>query len=109
MKSVKRSLEIFQSIIQNIENNFNELCGYWNIYEKQRFFVSAISIYDDYFLKTLESQSSKDDKSYYYQIIKYGYPIFITRFYDKSFSSLPGVVLKPMDDELLELYSKLDG
>lgn len=107
MKSVKRSLEIFQSIIQNIENNFNELCGYWNIYEKQRFFVSAISIYDDYFLKTLESQLSKDDKSYYYQIIKYGYPIFITRFYDKSFSSLPGVVLKPMDDELLELYSKL--
>ena len=74
MKSVKRSLEIFQSIIQNIENNFNELCGYWNIYEKQRFFVSAISIYDDCFLKTLESQSSKDDKSYYHQIIKYGYP-----------------------------------
>ena len=44
---------MFQTIISNAEKNLNELCEFWNINEKQRFFVSAIGIYDKLFVESI--------------------------------------------------------
>ena len=66
-----------QNIINQAKTNLNELCDFWNIYEKQLFFVSAIAIYDRYFIEQL-SQNSK--KSFNDRIIEYSYPVFIRQF-----------------------------
>ena len=45
--------KIFQSIIDSAQANLDDLCANWDIYEKQRFFVNAIAIYDHYFVDSL--------------------------------------------------------
>lgn len=41
MKKDTTALKVFQSIINQAKANLEELCNFWNIYEKQLFFVSA--------------------------------------------------------------------
>ena len=104
MRNDAPALKVFQRIINQAKTNLNELCDFWNIYEKQLFFVSAIAIYDRYFIEQL-SQNSK--KSFNDRIIEYSYPVFIRQFYDTDFCKLPGIVHKPLKHEQIELYAKL--
>ena len=66
MRKDAPALKVFQRIKNQAKTNLNELCDFWNIYEKQLFFVSAIAIYDRYFIEQL-SQNSK--KSFYDRIV----------------------------------------
>ena len=66
MRKDAPALKVFQRIKNQAKTNLNELCDFWNIYEKQLFFVSAIAIYDRYFIEQL-SQNSK--KSFYDRIL----------------------------------------
>lgn len=102
---MKNNYYKLKKIKKEIEKNLQELCQYWNIYEKQRFFISAISIYDKYFLNSIQKEKSKVD--FRNQIIGYGYSVFVDLFYEKEFEDLPGIVLKPIDDELLNAYDQL--
>ena len=38
MKKDTTALKVFQSIINQAKANLEELCNFWNIYEKQLFF-----------------------------------------------------------------------
>ena len=102
MRKDAPALKVFQK--NQAKTNLNELCDFWNIYEKQLFFVSAIAIYDRYFIEQL-SQNSK--KSFYDRIVEYSYPVFIRQFYDTDFCKLPGIVHKPLKREQIERYAKL--
>lgn len=79
MKKDTTALKVFQSIINQAKANLEELCNFWNIYEKQLFFVSAIAIYDRYFIEQLPQ---KDKRSFNDRITEYSYPVFIRQFYD---------------------------
>ena len=104
MKKDTTALKVFQSIINQAKANLEELCNFWNIYEKQLFFVSAIAIYDRYFIEQLPQ---KDKRSFNDRITEYSYPVFIRQFYDVDFCKLSGIVHKPLNREQLELYAKL--
>ena len=70
----KKHTGLFQRIILEIDHNLDEVNLHWSIYDKQLFFVTAISIYDKYFL---ESKSEEPHHSaFFYRIIEYGYPVF---------------------------------
>lgn len=98
---------IFHSIKHSAENTLKKLCNSWDIYEQQRFFVNAISIYDKLFIDQYTSSDKTTDQSFYYKLIDLSYPVFINNFYDCGFQNLPGVNLKPINEELLKLYSKI--
>ena len=66
-----------------------------------------IGIYDKMYYELMQLNNSDQDIPYKYRILDYGYPVFIRIFYDKDFASLPGVVLKPVDGELLLLLNKV--
>ena len=100
MKKDTTALKVFQSIINQVKANLEELCNFWNIYEKQLFFVSAIAIYDRYFIEQLPQ---KDKRSFNDRITEYSYPVFIRQFYDVDFCKLSGIVHKPLNREQLEL------
>lgn len=104
MKKDTTALKVFQSIINQAKANLEELCNFGNIYEKQLFFVSAIAIYDRYFIEQLPQ---KDKRSFNDRITEYSYPVFIRQFYDVDFCKLSGIVHKPLNREQLELYAKL--
>ena len=70
-------------------------------------FINAIGIYDKMYYELMQLNNSDQDIPYKYRILDYGYPVFIRIFYDKDFASLLGVVLKPVDGELLLLLNKL--
>lgn len=91
----------------NAEKNLNELCEFWNIYDKQRFLISAIGIYDKLFIDSIGPDAEELIKPYYDRIFRYSYPVFIQIFYDPEFENLPGVVLKPLDDQHKILYTEL--
>jgi hypothetical protein len=93
--------------MSSAEKNLKELCEFWNIYDKQRFFISAIGIYDKLFVDSIGPDAKKLIKPYYDRIIRYSYPVFIRTFYDQEFEKLPGVALKPIDGQLQILYTKL--
>lgn len=97
----------FKSIITRAQENLNDLCEYWNIYDKQRFFVSAIGIYDKLFVDSIGPDAENKIKPFYDRIIRYSYPVFIRTFFDQEFENLPGMVLKPLDEQTNVLYSKL--
>lgn len=41
-----KKLKVFYDIAHKAEENLRDLSGYWNILEKQRYFINAIGIYD---------------------------------------------------------------
>lgn len=101
----KKHTGLFQRMILEIDHNLDEVNLHWSIYDKQLFFVTAISIYDKYFL---ESKSEEPHHSaFFYRIIEYGYPVFIRKFYHLEFCQLPGVVHKAVESHMMELYDKL--
>lgn len=102
-----KKLKVFYDIAHRAEENLRDLSGYWNILEKQRYFINAIGIYDKMYYELMQLNNSDQDIPYKYRILDYGYPVFIRIFYDKDFASLPEVVLKPVDGELLLLLNKL--
>lgn len=104
---MKNEHVIFKTIISNAEKNLDELCEFWDIYDKQRFFISAIGIYDKLFIDSIAPDAKEPIKPYYDRIIRYSYPVFIRIFYDKEFENLQGIVLKPLDDQHKILYTKL--
>lgn len=104
---MKNECGLFKSIIDNAEKNLNDLCGFWNTYDKQRFFISAIGIYDKLFIDAIGPNAEELIKPYYDRIIRYSYPVFVRTFYDPEFENLPGAALKPLDDEHNNLYSKV--
>lgn len=97
--------KIFESIKSDAEKNLKNLSEWWNVCEKQRFFISAIGIYDKFFYD-LHSETTQI-KPFYDRIMFYSYPVFIRIFYDVKFGELPGTILQPLDEELLLLYSKI--
>lgn len=103
----KNNCRIFYSIKNTAENYLEKLCDAWDIYDKQRFFVNAVSIYDRLFLDLNIYRDNTTEQPFSYRIIDLSYPVFINNFYDCGFQNLPGIVLKPMDEELLKLYSKI--
>lgn len=104
---MKNENAIFKSIMTNAERNINELCEFWDIYDKQRFFISAIGIYDKLFIDSIGPDAEELIKPYYDRIIRYSYPAFIRIFYSQEFENLPGFVLIPLDDKQKILYSKI--
>lgn len=101
----KDDISFFEEIIAEIDQNIDELLQFWNVYDRQMFFVSAISIYDKLFLNRLSDENSRKD--FANRIMEFGYPVFIRRFYSDEFSQLPGISHKALDLEHLELYTRL--
>lgn len=102
----KNNCRIFYSIKNTAENYLEKLCDAWDIYDKQRFFVNAVSIYDRLFLDLNIYRDNTTEQPFSYRIIDLSYPVFINNFYDCGFQNLPGIVLKPMDEELLSYTQK---
>lgn len=102
-----KDFTILNSIKFGAEQNIKALCEYWDVYDKQRFFISAIGIYDRLFIDTLLQADKEAIKPFYDRIIQYSYPVFIRFFYSPEFETLPGAVIKPLDEEHRGLYSKL--
>lgn len=100
-------LEILYGISHKAEKQLNYSFGFQSIEEKQRYFIIAISLYDKLYLEFMQLTNSKQEIPYYYRIIDYGYPVFIRYFYDERFIAMPGVVLKPANDELVDSLNKL--
>lgn len=105
MKRAPKDIRIFQKIIERTQQQIFRICESWNIYEKQFFFVNAISIYDRFFINSISEE--KEEDPFIFRIIEYSYPVFIRQFYDAEFCSLPGIALKAMNRKQLEQYSKL--
>lgn len=105
MKRAPKDIRIFQKIIEETQRKIFSICKPWNIYDKQVFFVCAISIYDRFFVNSISED--KSEVPFIFRIIEYSYPVFIRQFYDVEFCSLPGIALKAMNEEQLEQYSKL--
>lgn len=100
MKRAPKDIRIFQKIIEETQQKIFCICKPWNIYDKQVFFVSAISIYDRFFINGISEDKSEDP--FVFRIIEYSYPVFIRQFYDVEFCSLPGIALKAVNEEQLE-------
>lgn len=105
MKKAPKDICIFQKIIEEAQQQIFQICKSWSIYDKQSFFVNAVSIYDRFFIDNISEENPKDP--FIFRIIEYSYPVFICQFYDLEFCSLPGITLKALDQKQLELYSKL--
>ena len=103
----KNTCNIFYKIKNSAEKNLKELCEWWDIYEKQHFFVNAIGVYDRLFWERQFAEDKSEEEPFYYKIMDRSYPVFINIFYDEGFQKLPGIVLKPLDAETLNLYSKI--
>lgn len=102
-----KDFTILNSIKFGAEQNIKALCEYWDVYDKQHFFISAIGIYDRLFINTLLQADKEAIKPFYDRIIQYSYPVFIRFFYSPEFETLPGAVIIPLDEEHRCLYSKL--
>jgi len=104
---MKEEFAVLNSIKSSAEQNLRALCEFWDVYDKQRFFISAIGIYDRLFVDSIQQKNKEAIKPFYDRIIQYSYPVFIRLFYSPEFETLPGVALKPLDEERRTLYSKL--
>lgn len=105
MKRTPKDIRIFQKIIEEAQQQIFRICKPWNIYDKQLFFVNAISIYDRFFINSISEEKVEDP--FVFRLIEYSYPVFVRQFYDAEFCSLPGIALRAMNKKQLEQCSKL--
>lgn len=53
-----KKLKVFYDIAHRAEENLRDLSGYWNILEKQRYFINAIGIYDKMYYELMQLNNS---------------------------------------------------
>ena len=99
--------KVFSKIIGSARNNLMELFRSWNINERQRYFINAISVYDSEFLQTLNQEDITPEERLRQHIIYRGYPVFIEMFYDPDFVQLPTVHLYAIDRDMRQSLYKL--
>lgn len=56
MKKAPEDICIFQKIIEEAQQQIFQICKSWSIYDKQSFFVNAVSIYDRFFIDNISEE-----------------------------------------------------
>lgn len=100
MKSILEHLR--QEALEYIDHSI----GNMDIRSKQILFVNCSMLYDKTYLDYMLAKET-DSKMFYHDIIRFGYPIFVSKLYDAEFENLIGIALPKMDGERIRYCRSL--
>lgn len=83
-----------QEAMDFIHDNISNL----DIREKQLLFVNCSMLYDKSFVDLITSED-KETVAFHSEILRYGYPVFISILYDAEYEHLVGIPLPAMDQD----------
>lgn len=81
------SVEYLESLTKNMD-----------VFERQILFINCMKVFDKSFYDYMETSSEKS-ATFFYDILKYAYPVLIKYIWTKGFESLPVVALVPTDPD----------
>ena len=84
----------------------NDRIATLDIRAKQVLFVNCSMLYDKTFLDMISTDDQKTN-AFYADILRFGYPVFISILYDPEFENLIGIPAPAMDPERVNLCRSL--
>lgn len=99
--------QILNRIKEEAVKDIAKLTEHWGIYEKYHFFLCAIGIFDKYFIDKISDLKDGQHYSFNHRLIDSGYSVLFELFYSVDFCNFQKIILKPLTQEDLNLYSKI--